>query len=233
MQRVLLIATTTGYQTRTFSETATRLGVELLFATDRCHLLDDPWKDKALPVRFHEDVAFVKSVTELNERTPIDGVLGLGDRPAVFAALACEAIGLPGHPPAAARASGNKFETRQRFAAAGLPCPRFHLRGAADDEHIARSLEYPCVVKPLALSGSRGVIRADGPAELLTAVRRVRRLLSRGDIRERRHEADDHLVFEAFIPGREFAVEGVLENGQLQTLALFDKPDPMDGPVFE
>ena len=107
MQRVLLIATTTGYQTRTFSETATRLGVELLFATDRCHLLDDPWKDKALPVRFHEDVAFVKSVTELNERTPIDGILGLGDRPAVFAALACEAIGLPGHPPAAARASGN------------------------------------------------------------------------------------------------------------------------------
>ncbi|MCU1273379.1 MAG: ATP-dependent carboxylate-amine ligase domain protein ATP-grasp, partial [Bryobacterales bacterium] len=31
----------------------------------------------------------------------------------------------------------------------------------------------------------------------------------------------------------EFALEGLLTNGDLQILAIFDKPDPLDGPFFE
>ena len=230
MPRVLLIATTTGYQTRAFGEAAERLGVELVFATDRCHGLDDPWRDGAIPVRFHDEAAFLEAIGEVARHQPVHGVLAVGDRPAVFAALACEALGLKGHPPAAARASGNKLETRRRLAAAGLPCPRFS-EVMLDGELPA--LAFPCVVKPLGLSGSRGVIRADDPETLHTALERVQRLLSRTDIRARRCPSDDRVVLEAFVPGREYAVEGVVEDGTLRVLAVFDKPNPLDGPFFE
>ena len=230
MPRVLLIATTTGYQTRAFGKAAERLGVELVFATDRCHELDDPWRDGAIPVRFYDEAAFL----EVIGHRPLDGVLAVGDRPAVFAALACEAWGLRGNPPAAARASGNKLETRRRFAAAGLPCPAFgEVLLDSELAAVCPELAFPCVVKPLALSGSRGVIRADDPETLHAALERVRRLLSRADIRARREPPDDRVVLETFIPGREYAVEGVVEDGTLRVLAVFDKPDPLDGPFFE
>lgn len=234
MPRVLLIATTTGYQTRAFSEAAERLGVELVFATDRCHQLADPWRDGAIPIRFHDAAAFRLAISVADAQRSIDGVLAVGDRPAVFAAIATDALGLPGHDPAAVRASGNKLETRRRLAAAGLLQPRFHeVPLTVDFDALPRELEFPCVVKPVALSGSRGVIRADGPEELAAALHRVRRLLLRGDVRERRHGADDRLVLETFIPGREYAVEGLLDHGTFHVLALFDKPDPLDGPFFE
>ena len=234
MRRVLLIATTTGYQTRAFGEAAQRLGVELVFATDRCHQLDDPWRDGAIPVRFHDEVAFLAAIGEAARHRPMHGVLALGDRPAVFAALACEALGLQGHPPAAARASGDKLETRRRFTAAGLSCPAFsEVMLDSELDALGPGLEFPCVVKPLALSGSRGVIRADDPETLHAALDRVRRLLARADIRERRHPSDDRVVVETFIPGREYAVEGVVEHGTLRLLAVFDKPDALDGPFFE
>ena len=234
MRRVLLIAATTGYQTRAFGEAAARLDAELVFATDRCHQLDDPWRDGAIPVRFHDEAAFLDAVGVAAGRRPFHGVLAVGDRPAVLAALACQALGLPGHPPSAARACGNKLETRRRLAAAGLPCPAFRQALLAGDLGAALAgLEFPCVVKPLALSGSRGVIRADDGEALRAALERVRRLLSRRDILERRDPADDRVVLETFIPGREYAVEGIVEDGTLRVLALFDKPDSLDGPFFE
>ena len=234
MRRLLLIATTTGYQTRAFGEAAEREGVELVFATDRCHQLDDPWRDGAIPVRFHDEAAFLEAIGEAARHRPVRGVLAIGDRPAVFAALACEALGLPGHPPAAARASGNKLETRRLFADAGLPSPAFcEVMLDGDLGAVDHDLEFPCVVKPLALSGSRGVIRADDPETLHAALERVRRMLSRADIRERRDSCDNRVLLETFIPGREYAVEGVVEDGTLRVLAVFDKPGTLDGPFFE
>ena len=233
MPRVLLIAATTGYQTRAFGDAADRLGVELVFATDRCHRLDDPWRDGAIPVRFHDETGFLVAVGEAARRRPLNGVLGVGDRPAVFAALACEALGLRGHPPTAARVSGNKLETRARLAAAGLPCPAFTSVPLGALDAAIPEFEFPCVVKPLALSGSRGVIRADDPETLHAALDRVRRLLARADIRGRGRPGDDRVLLETFVPGREYAVEGVLEDGTLRVLAVFDKPDPLDGPFFE
>ena len=234
MGRLLIIATTTGYQTRSFCEVARRLSVELVFATDRCHRLEDPWRDGAIPVKFYDEEAFVEAICEENSCRRFDGVLALGDRSAVLGSLASQAMGLPGHPPSATRASGNKLESRRRFAAAGLLYPSFRemsLANAADLE--VGEDEFPCVLKPVALSGSRGVVRVDGPEELLAATERVCRMLVRPDILERRHRDDDKLVLESFIPGREYAVEGILEHGKLHVLAVFDKPDPLDGPYFE
>ncbi|HCE03563.1 MAG TPA: carboxylate--amine ligase [Acidobacteria bacterium] len=234
MPRVLVIATTTGYQTRAFGKAASDVGVDLVFATDRCYQLDNPWRDDAVPVRFHDEPRSVAAIGEMARRTPVDGVLAVGDRPAVLAALAAVALGVPGHPPGGVRVCGNKLDTRRRLQAAGLPCPPFRaLRVGTNLEALPDDIAFPCVVKPLALSGSRGVIRANSPSELRAAVFRVCRLLARSEVRQRRDPSDAQLVVETFIPGREYALEGVMENGVLHVLALFDKPDPLEGPFFE
>lgn len=228
MSRVLILSTTTGYQLRSFGDAAARTGIDLIFATDRCHRLDDPWRDAAVPVRFHEPDASLRAIVDAARTRPIDGVLAVGDRPVVLAAHAALALGLPWNPPEAAAASANKKLARERFAAAGLPVPWFFEASAADPR-----LRFPCVVKPLGLSGSRGVIRADSPSELEAAIARVRALLSRKDVRALRSGLESTILVEGFIEGRELAIEGVLTRGVFRALAIFDKPDPLDGPFFE
>jgi biotin carboxylase len=234
MPRILLLATTTGYQTRAFEDAAERLGVELVYATDRCHTLDDPWQDHAIPIRFHEPEASVAAIVASARERPLNGILAVGDRPAPIAAQAAHALGLPGHSPEAVAIAGNKQRTRECLGAAGLPVPWFVSTPiSADAEALAQSVRYPCVVKPLALSGSRGVMRADDPAGFVVAFERLRALLGSREVRAERDAAHDAALVEGFIPGREFAIEGVLNQGRLYVLAVFDKPDPLDGPFFE
>jgi biotin carboxylase len=233
LNRVLLLSTTTGYQLRSFNDAATQLGIELVFATDRCHQLDDPWRDRAIAVRFHEEA---QSLEEILGRAPFHGVLAVGDRPATLAARVAERLGLPGNPAHAAAASGNKLEARQRLAAAGLAVPSYFTLPLGGGGHRAAEdprLEFPCVLKPLGLSGSRGVIRADSRPEFAAAFDRIGALLARADVRAARTGLDNAVLVEGFIPGRELAVEGVLTAGALQVFAVFDKPDPLDGPFFE
>jgi len=234
VSRILLLATTTGYQTRAFGEAAERLGVELVFATDRCHQIDDPWQDAAIPIRFYDEAASVDAILEAARQRPIDGILVVGDRPTVIAARVAEALGLPSHPPAAAAIARNKQLTRERLHEAGLPVPWFQTASVTmDPDALAASVVFPCVVKPLALSGSRGVMRADDPAAFREAGLRLRALLESPDIRAERNDAHQTMLVEGFIPGREVALEGLLHHGALYALALFDKPDALDGPFFE
>ena len=233
MTRVLLLATTTGYQIRSFGEAAEALGIRLVFASDRCDRLDDPWWDGAVPVKFHDTAASVDAVMAAVRAEPPVGVLAVGDRPTVLAAHVSAALGLRGNPPAAAEASRNKLASRRAFASAGLLTPAFHVLSAAQDPLTLSAVDYPAVVKPLALSGSRGVIRVDEARALAVAVERVRRLLRAPDVSIQRDEAHEHVLVETFIPGREYAIEGVLTDGRLDVFTIFDKPDPLDGPFFE
>src|SRR3954468_21008705 len=110
--RVLILAATTGYQTRSFGEAAERLGVDLVFATDRCHLLDDPWQDRAIAIKFHDEDASVAAILDAARTMPIDGVLAVGDRPTPIAARVSAALHLPWHPHDAAVAARHKLLTR-------------------------------------------------------------------------------------------------------------------------
>jgi len=242
MTRVLVLAATTGYQTRSFGEAAERLGVELVFATDRCHLIEDPWQDAAIPIRFHDEDASVAAIVDAAALRRIDGVLAVGDRPTVIAARVAQALGVPFHPPEAAAVARHKELTRERLRDAGLPVPWFFPVALGPESSATRPespvpnlvpLSYPCVVKPVALSGSRGVMRADDPATFAIAFERLRALLRSPDVRAERNEAHATALVEGFIPGREYAVEALLHHGVLHLLAIFDKPEPLDGPFFE
>jgi biotin carboxylase len=216
MKRVLLVAATTGYQVREFAEAARALGVELILATDRCHILENPWGDDAAPVRFEDPEPGIEALVA---RGPFDGILAVGDRPASVAAQAAERLKLRFHPAAAARAASNKLLARERFHAAEMPVPHFRRMRLADT--AIADVQFPCVLKPLDSSASRGVIRANNRDEFRAAAARIARI------------QDGDLIVEDYIPGREFALEGVVTAGKLQTLALFDKPDPLEGPYFE
>lgn len=217
-KRLLLFASTTGYQIRVFAEAARRLGMDLTLATDRCHVLDDPWGDRALAVKFDRVEESVETLRGLE----FDGVAAVGDRPAVLAAEAAAALDIPFHPPAAARACHDKYAARQLYQAAGMRVPWFTRAEFTDDARaLARSVPYPCVLKPLGLSGSRGVIRANDEEEFQAAFRRIERLGER------------RLEVESYIPGREFAIEGLVTAGKFRPIAIFDKPDPLEGPFFE
>ena len=234
MPRVLLVSTTTGYQTRAFGEAAARLGVELVFATDRCHQIDDPWRDDAVPIRFHDEAASVGAILEAARVRPIDGVLALGDRPTTIAARVASALGLPGNPLRAAEISRDKLATRRCLAATRMPVPWFRtFRLDVDPLAVASELTFPCVVKPLSLSGSRGVMRADDPAGFVEAFQRLRRLLLEKSVLAMRDPLNEVALVEGFVAGQEFALEGLVEDGHVRTLAVFDKPDPLDGPFFE
>ena len=234
MKRVLLIATTTGYQLRSFGEAARAVGATLMLATDRCDQLDDPWSDRAIPVRFGGEPESLAAATAACSRERPDAIVAVGDRPAVLAAHLTAALGLEGNPVAAAARSRNKLQAREAFLRAGLPTPDFAVVSLHDDPVLlASQTVYPAVLKPLALSGSRGVMRVNDSAEFADAFGRLRTLMMSPDIRIERDAAHDAALIESFIPGDEFAIEGVLTRGDFQLFAVFDKPDPLEGPFFE
>ena len=217
-RRLLLFAATTGYQIRVFADAARRLGMELTLATDRCNRMDDPWGDHALAVKFDRVAESLEKLRGLS----FDGVAAVADRPAALAAEAAAMLGIPFHPPAAAHACHDKHAARQLYRAAGMRVPWFTRADFSDDPaRLAASVPYPCVLKPLGLSASRGVIRANDETELAAAFHRIGKM------------GEKQLQIESYIPGREFAMEGLVTRGAFQPIAIFDKPDPLEGPFFE
>jgi biotin carboxylase len=221
--RVLLLIPTTSYKAHDFLDAAERLGLAVSVGSDQPQVLEAFSQGGSVTVDFHDQERGLRQILDHAATYPLAAVLGVEDVTVRLAAEAAAALGLPHNPPEAVRASVDKLASRRALAEAGLPVPAFHVLGPADDRaRAAREVAYPCVLKPLGLSASRGVIRADEPAAFLAAASRIATIAGTGP-----------LLVESFIPGREVALEGLLTGGRLQVLALFDKPDPLDGPFFE
>lgn len=237
-RRLLLLATTTGYQTRAFVEAAEKLALDVVFATDRCHVLADPWRDGALPLRFEDPEGSAARIVEYARTHRLDALVALGDRPTGTAARASRALGLLHHPADAADVCRDKYLSRERLRNVGLNVPgfrRFPLD--VDPRSVASEFNrgggFPCVLKPLALSASRGVIRADDPEQFVRAFERIRNLLRSPEVQVLREETSEFIQVETYVAGEEIAVEGLMDRGRLKVLAIFDKPEPLTGPFFE
>ena len=233
-KRLLLFTAKLGYQTRSFEDAARKLGVQLVYITDRCHQLEDPWGDQAIAVHFETPDVAAYTVIEALRGQGVNGILALGDRPAAAAAYAARGLGVRYNHPAAVEACRSKLRMKEVFRDAGLSVPWFrNLPIEPAPEPVLLGISYPCVLKPLSLSASQGVVRANNREEFLAAAARVRRLLKSPDILATREANLDWMLVEGYIPGREVAVEGLLTDGALSILAIFDKPDPLEGPYFE
>ena len=230
MKRILLLLPTTGYRNNDFLAAAKKLRVEIVAAANYCHQLAPSW-GLAPIMALHFDRPVQAADTVLREiGGNLDAVLAVDDSGVELAALLSERLGLPGNPAHAVRRVRDKLAFRRLLREREFLCPEFHhLPTGEDPRKLFPELKFPVVVKARRLSGSRGVIRADDSEELMRAVNCARAIQSRAD----RDAQELGLIIEDFIPGREYALEGTLERGELTTLALFDKPDPMDGPYFE
>ncbi len=232
--RLLLLASKLGYQTRGFAEAARRLGIEVLIGSDRCHQLEDPWGDGAVPLHFDQPQQAAGRLVDAVRTRPAQGILALGDRQTVTAAYAARVLGLRYNSPESVERCRSKLRQREVLRAAGLPVPEFFWFAPAEPlEPVLRRVAFPCVVKPVRLAASQGVIRANNPDEFAAAVARIVKLLASPEVQVTREEELDRLLVERFVSGAEVALEGFMDRGRLRVLALFDKPDPLEGPYFE
>ena len=214
-------------------EAARHLGVDLTVASEFPSTFEQAQPSSLLTLAFTDPERAADQAAAFAAEHPLTGVIGVDDDTAVVAAAIAGRLGLRGNPVPAALAARDKHRQREMLAAAGVPVPRYALyQTDANPETLSRDIAYPCVLKPLRLSASRGVIRANDPDEFVAAFRRLGAILARPDVAACGEPARSLLV-EEFIPGPEVALEGLLVDGGLRVLTLFDKPDPLDGPFFE
>ncbi|MGH7734745.1 MAG: ATP-grasp domain-containing protein, partial [Gemmatimonadales bacterium] len=229
MDRLLLILPSSTYRAPDFMAAARGLGVAVTVASDRRAAMSAAMGDRALTLRLSDPVRAAEQIAERARDTPFAAIVGVDDQGVMAAAMGAERLGLPHNPPDAVARTRDKAAMRHALAAHEIPQPRFAL--LADDGDVAAvagQVRLPCVLKPLGLSGSCGVIRADDADQARSAVQRIRRILAATN-----ELAGARLLVESYLPGGEVAVEALLRSGRLEVLAVFDKPDPLEGPYFE
>ena len=234
MSRALVLLSRTSYRAEAFVAAARRLDVDITVGSNHRQALANLAPGGALTLGLEDIDRSVTAIVRFASDYPLAAIVAAEDDFVPVAAAASETLGLTHHPPEAVRAARNKAVMRRRLAAAGFPSPWFHVASVEDDaEAVAARARYPCVLKPLALSASRGVIRADTPEEFGRAWSRIRGILEQPDAVTRSGHGVAEILIEAYMPGCEVAVEGIVVGGELRTLAVLDKPDPMEGPFFE
>jgi biotin carboxylase len=231
--RLLLLLPTRTYRTEDFVDAAHALGVDLVCASEKPSTLEALAPDGLLTLDFTDPADAARRVAEWTTQRPLAAVVGVDDVTAAAAAAIAERLGLRASAPAAVAAARDKYQMRQCLAAAGVPVPRFRRIALSENPVLAaRGVEFPCVLKPLSLSASRGVIRTNTTEQFVVAFKRIAALLARDDVTVS-GDAARYLLAEEYMPGLEVALEGLLIEGRLHVLALFDKPDPLEGPFFE
>jgi biotin carboxylase len=230
MRRVMLLMSAATYRARAFLDSARWLGVPVVVGTDRASVFDDSVFEGLLTLDFERPSLAARTAADYHTRYPISAILACDDDGARAAAAIAERLGLAGSPQAAVARALDKRLMRDAWAEAGVPSPWYEaLPAHASPDRMAPRMRYPCVLKPPSLSASRGVLRADSPAAFVTAFQRVRHVLEDAGV-----SGDDaEILVEEYVPGTEVAVEGLLTRGRLGVLAVFDKPDPLEGPTFE
>jgi len=232
--RVLLLLPTTTYRAADFLRAAAALRVEVVVASEEPSALEGLNPSGLLTLDFREPEACARAAAAFARKHSLNAVIGVDEETAVAAAAISGALGLPHNALDAAEAAADKARMRGLLARGGAKSPSYRVFDAAEDPgSAAAASKYPCVLKPTFLAGSRGVIRANDPSQFLSAWSRVLAILGEPEVARRGGAKAGHILVEDFVPGIEVALEGLLTAGRLRALALFDKPDPLEGPFFE
>lgn len=231
--RLLLIAGKSSYNAADFVAAADKLEVEVQMASDRCHVLAEVWPEGAWSIELRDPAAAAQTIVERCADRPVDGIVATDEVSAEVAARAARDLGMAHNSVQSTLRAGDKLLLREALAEAGVPQPWFRtLAIDANVSAVATQLSYPVVIKPRHLSASRGVMRADDAATFAARVESLRRLLGDPEVVAKRPEAAGSVLIESFVAGSEHAYEGLLREGELLELALFDKPGMSDGPFF-
>lgn len=232
--RVLLLLPTSTYRTHDFMAAAARQGVLVVVASEEPSTMEHLAGDSLLTLHFGDPKGSAEKVAAFHEKHPLRAVIAVDEETAVVASVIGERLGFPRNAPEAAERARLKHVMREALAAAGVPAPAHRVFTTDDDPRAAAlGVRYPAVIKPVFLSGSRGVQRVDDEDAFVRAFEWTRELLARPELAKRGGGHARTVLVEDFVFGPEVALEAILTDGELTTLALFDKPDPLDGPYFE
>jgi biotin carboxylase len=228
-RRIILLTTPLSYRGSSFMTAAAHLGLDVIQGIDMPAALAEHWQ-MSLGLDFSRPYHAAEQLAAYVASNPVDAIIAIDDSATLVAASASAAVGLPHNDPESALAARDKFVMRERLRAGRVRVPDYGRYALSlDPLKISSELKFPVVVKPLQLSGSRGVIRANNPGEFVAAFERTKRLL----VGDGHAEVETDVIVERYQPGEEVALEGLLTRGRLRVLALFDKPDPLVGPFFE
>ena len=228
--RVLIIAPHGSYRTSPFIKAANQLNIDVLIASQGEHSIVSDYV-QGLHIDFQKLDQSVATILAEAKKQPFTGIIGTDDVTTELAACVATKLELPHNDSQAVKIAQRKDLARLSLKNAGVKIPQFDLLTTKSLSQQNITVNYPAVIKPVALSASRGVIRVNNFAELEQAVARIIKMLATElQIEDVIRET---LLLEEFIPGKEIAVEAMLYNGELDVLAIFDKPDPLDGPFFE
>jgi biotin carboxylase len=234
MPRVLLLLPTTTYRTKAFVDAALKLDADVVAASEQPSTLANMNPGGLITLNFSDPELAALQAKEFAAQFPIDAVIPVDEETAVVAASVAHALNLRHNSVEAAGIAKNKHRMRNVLSRAGVQVPHYwHFSLDEDPSDVAARVTYPCVVKPVFLSTSRGVMRADNEREFVQVVRRLDRIVSDSKLALRGGALAREGLVEEFIPGVEVAVEGLVTDGAFRMLAIFDKPDPLDGPFFE
>jgi biotin carboxylase len=230
-ERVLVIAPHGSYRSAPFIAAAHKLGADIVIASEGQHSLAS-LHAQGLSISLQDTGAALRLILDEHRRRPFAALTGTDDATTELAALVAQELGLAHNSPEAVRIARRKDFARARLSQAGVPVPGHMTLDLTRPlgPQIER-VRFPCVLKPVALAASRGVIRADGPEDFLRACARIQHILARAESLS--EEERQFILVEDFVPGFEVAVEAMLTAGEIELLAIFDKPDPLDGPFFE
>ena len=234
MPRVLLLLPTTTYRTKAYVDAALKLNVDVVAASEEPSTLASRNPEGLLTLDFSEPEQAARQARAFANRFPIDAVIPVDEDTAVVAAAVARGLKLRHNPVDAAFTAKNKHRMRESLRRSGVQVPRYwHFSLDQDPRDVAARVSFPCVVKPIFLSTSRGVMRADKEEQFAAVVRRLDRIVGDPKLARRGGALVREALVEEFVPGVEVAVEGLVTDGNFRMLAIFDKPDPLDGPFFE
>ena len=226
---IVLIAPARSYRVASYIHAAEQLGRHLLIVSDSKHSLVSSIAS-GITVDFTRQDDALAIILDALRGNWIMAVIATDDLVVTLSSRVAQALGLPHNDAAATRLTYRKDLARKRLQQQHCNVPEFQVCTFRDTRSVAATLNYPVVLKPLMLSGSRGVIRADNADEFIAAARRIEKIVEHEPAEE---YEQTHFLVEAFLPGAEIAIDGFVQDGRFLTLALFDKPEPLNGPCFE
>jgi len=232
--RLLLLMTTSTYRASSYLDASKKLKINTIIGTDQPDILGHLNPGSSITLDYSKNDDSKKKIIEYTNNFPIKGVLAIDEETLILGAMVADSLGLICHSIESVSTTRSKYELRKILSEEGLRTPEFRLISSEENpDLISKSISFPCVMKPTFLSGSRGVIRANNREEFSNAYMRINKILDEPATIIRGKDEAKMILIEEYIPGKEIAVEGIIVNGDFLPLAIFDKPEPLDGPFFE
>tara|TARA_B100000029_G_scaffold205290_1_gene203248 strand:- start:93 stop:1346 length:1254 start_codon:yes stop_codon:yes gene_type:complete len=231
---VILIIPSASYRTGPFMNAIKKLDLKVLVISDKSQVFSGKYPDNLIIINFNHWKDKSVEISKWAKNNGLKAVIGVDEESIVLAANLSNFLNVDHNSIESVLLTKNKYLMRTELKKTGLCSPWFKIFSIYESSNkIINEISFPCVIKPTFLSGSRGVMRVNTKKELSEGIKTLNELLSLDELRKRGGKQSDYIMIEEYIPGKEVAIEGIVSEGKLTMLAIFDKPELLEGPTFE